>query len=129
MGISGSFFKEAQIMLKLKNKAQSTAEYAIVIGLVIAAVLAMQVYVRRNLQAKIKATTDFGAGDGAIDARFKTVQFEPDYTTTTGDGLHTSSNRIMNITSNKGGGITRNIIGKEKSERTGVQVTDLTGTN
>ncbi len=116
-------------MLKLKNKAQSTAEYAIVIGLVIAAVLAMQVYVRRNLQAKIKATTDFGAGDGAIDARFTTVQFEPDYTTTSEDGMHTSSNRTENITSSKLGGVTRNIIGNEESERTGVQVTDLTKGN
>jgi len=34
------------------RKAQSTAEYAIVIGLVIAAVLGMQTYVKRGLQGR-----------------------------------------------------------------------------
>ena len=45
-------------MLKLKRKGQSTAEYAIVIGLVIAAAVAMQVYVKRGLQGKMKDAVD-----------------------------------------------------------------------
>lgn len=40
-------------MLKHKCAGQSIAEYAVVIGLVIAAVVAMQIYVKRGLQAKI----------------------------------------------------------------------------
>lgn len=41
------------------KKAQSTAEYAILIGLVIAAVVGMQTYVKRGLQARVR--------DGAAD--------------------------------------------------------------
>ena len=45
-------------MSRRSSKGQSTAEYAIVIGLVIAAAVAMQVYVKRGLQGKIKDATD-----------------------------------------------------------------------
>ena len=45
-------------MLRLLRKGQSTAEYAIVIGLVIAAAVAMQVYVKRGIQGKVKDLTD-----------------------------------------------------------------------
>ena len=39
----------------LKNvKAQNTAEYAIIIGLVVAVAIGMQTYVKRGLQAKMK---------------------------------------------------------------------------
>ena len=49
-----------------KNKAQSTAEYAVVLSLVIAAVIGMQVYIKRGLQAKLKTGTDSltSAGSG-----------------------------------------------------------------
>jgi len=40
-------------------RGQSTAEYAIVIGLVIAAAVGMQVYVKRSLQGKIKDAVDY----------------------------------------------------------------------
>ena len=43
-----------------KNKAQSTAEYAILIALVVAAVVGMQTYVKRGLQARTHdATVDY----------------------------------------------------------------------
>lgn len=41
-------------MLKLGKSGQNTAEYALVIGLVIAAAMAMQTYVSRSLQSNIK---------------------------------------------------------------------------
>lgn len=71
-----------------KNKAQSTAEYAIVIALVVAAVIAMQVYVRRGIQARIKQATDFTQAGETADANFSfsfdntgtNLQFEPNYT-------------------------------------------------
>jgi Flp pilus assembly pilin Flp len=62
----------------LRNKrAQTTAEYAILIGLVVAALLAMQTYVKRGLNAKMKDGTDaytaLAVGEGA------TTQYEPYY--------------------------------------------------
>ena len=47
-------------MLRLlrSKKAQNTAEYAILIALVIGVFSAMQIYVRRGLQARIKGGTD-----------------------------------------------------------------------
>lgn len=41
-----------------KRKAQSTAEYAIIIAIVVGAAVAMQVYVKRGLQGRIAASTD-----------------------------------------------------------------------
>lgn len=40
------------------NKAQSIMEYAIIIGLVVAGLSAMQVYIRRGIQAGIKVAAD-----------------------------------------------------------------------
>ncbi|UCB56774.1 MAG: hypothetical protein JSV30_06170 [Candidatus Omnitrophota bacterium] len=61
-------------MRRLNKKGQSTAEYAIVIGLIIGAVIGMQTYVKRGVQARVKDAVDgfatradhkanFGAGD------------------------------------------------------------------
>ena len=56
------------------HRGQSTAEYAVVIGVVVAAIIAMQVYVRRGMQAKVKDVTDhFTSQFGS------TKQFEPDF--------------------------------------------------
>jgi hypothetical protein len=41
-------------MFKLNKKGQNTAEYAVVLGLVVAAAMAMQVYVSRSLQSGVK---------------------------------------------------------------------------
>ncbi len=61
----------------LRNKrAQSTAEYAILIGLVVAALLAMQTYVKRGLNAKMKDATDTYATTVGLGA---TTQYEPYY--------------------------------------------------
>jgi exopolysaccharide biosynthesis protein len=40
------------------KKAQSTLEYAIVIFAIIAALLSMQVYIRRGIQGKMRSTAD-----------------------------------------------------------------------
>ena len=61
----------------LRNKrAQSTAEYAILIGLVVAALLAMQTYVKRGLNAKMKDATDTYATTVGLGG---TSQYEPYY--------------------------------------------------
>ena len=65
----------------LKNKkAQNTAEYAILISLVVAGIIAMQTYAQRALQGKVRdaaqymttRTTELG----------NTVQYEPYYLST-----------------------------------------------
>ncbi|MFH1655891.1 MAG: hypothetical protein ABH954_04715 [Candidatus Omnitrophota bacterium] len=50
------------IRRRTQKRAQSTGEYAILIGLVIAAVVAMQVYIKRGLQGKVRDGMEaFGA--------------------------------------------------------------------
>ncbi len=62
----------------LKNKkAQQTAEYALLISLVIAAVVAMQTYAQRTLQSRIK-----GAGNYLVEKTSElgtSQQYEPYY--------------------------------------------------
>jgi len=70
------------IKLNRKSRAQTTAEYAILIGLVIAAVVAMQIYVKRGLQAR---THDVGVVLGKMtnaldsDSTHPLNQYEPYY--------------------------------------------------
>lgn len=73
-------------MLKfLRNKkAQNTAEYALLIALVIAAAIAMQTYIQRSMQGGIRFAVD-KLKKGGVNA---TGQYEPyylqsDYNTTT----------------------------------------------
>ncbi|MCK4912880.1 MAG: hypothetical protein KAS05_04060 [Candidatus Omnitrophica bacterium] len=71
------------MLIKLK-KSQSTAEYAILISVIVGAALAMQVYIKRSLQAKMhdagialtEASGDI-TGDGVILGTTK--QYEPYY--------------------------------------------------
>ncbi|MFA5092496.1 MAG: hypothetical protein WC543_00930 [Candidatus Omnitrophota bacterium] len=76
-------------MLKQKNLGQSTAEYAIVIGLVIAAVVAMQIYVKRGLQAKMRDAV-MVKGDGA-DTLMTNEAYEPDYSSSSMDIVRTAA--------------------------------------
>ena len=54
-------------MMRVMRKGQSITEYAIVMLLVIAAVAAMQVYVKRRHQAMVKLVADTAVG-GLLDA-------------------------------------------------------------
>jgi hypothetical protein len=104
-------------MLRQLRKGQSTAEYAIVIGLVIAAAVAMQIYVKRGIQGKMKDATDYNDPSATM---MKTVQYEPDYATTT--NMVSTRKSEETATTTKGGGITRAISGEDASSRTGTQV-------
>lgn len=78
----------------LKNKrAQNTAEYAILIGVVVAAAVAMQTYVKRGIQGQVKDKVD-GLG----------TQYEPYY-------LSSNFNNTNNATDTEntalGGGVAR----------------------
>jgi hypothetical protein len=88
----------------LRNRrAQTTAEYAILIGIVVAALVAMQTYVKRGLQAKIQT----GVG---------TEQYEPYYLSSS---FNTSSSASETKGFIAGGGATRS--DSESSNRVGTQ--------
>lgn len=95
-------------MLRLMRKGQSTAEYAIVIGLVVAAAVAMQVYVKRGIQSKIKDAVDGTLGAG---------QYEPYYLTTSNTSTRNLNNSEATST---GGGVARTV--SDASNSSGSQV-------
>lgn len=69
-------------LLKTK-KAQNTAEYALLISLVVAAVIAMQTYAQRTIQARIRdASTYLSTQTSALGS---TNQYEPYYLETNYD--------------------------------------------
>jgi Flp pilus assembly pilin Flp len=67
----------------LKNrKAQNTAEYALLIALVVAGVIAMQTYAQRALQARIHDASIYMANNGGgtnSNAIGNSAQYEPYY--------------------------------------------------
>lgn len=101
-------------MFKRTGKGQSTAEYAIVIGLVIAAIVAMQVYVKRGLQGKVKDAVDYKDSQDTITGT--TNQYEPYYMQST----MTSSQAVSDTESTvAGGGVSRTA--QTTATRTGTQ--------
>ena len=101
----------------MRSKAQSTAEYAIVIGLVIAAAIAMQVYVRRGLQAKVKDAADYKDPAATM---LTGRPYEPVYSESEMDP---SSETHEKAKTDYGGQVTRTIVGENVSQRTGSQTT------
>ena len=86
---------------KLRKRAQTTAEYAVLIALVVGAVVAMQVYVKRGIQGRIRDVVDDVSLSGAITADpdgasvsnvLSGGQYEPYYTASTGDTTQSASN-------------------------------------
>ena len=67
--------------LHRKRKGQSTVEYAIVLGVIVGALIAMQTYVKRGLQAKYRDTTLFMTQElnGVNGFNYATQQYEPYY--------------------------------------------------
>ena len=102
------------IMRMARNrKGQAIAEYAIVLTVVITAIIAMQLYVKRGLQGKVKdVTDDVGAG---LNTAAKTSQYEP-YYSSSDYNVNQSQNGREDLT--KGGGVYRDTA-KEETNRTG----------
>jgi hypothetical protein len=74
----------------LKCKGQNIAEYSILIALVIAAAVAMQVFVKRGMQGRIADATDLKPPstqlvEGAANLVFTANQYEPYYLTSNAD--------------------------------------------
>jgi hypothetical protein len=101
-------------MLRQLRKGQSTAEYAIVFGLVIAAAVAMQVYVKRSIQGKMKDAADYNDPAASM---LTTRQYEPDYQST--QDMVSTRDAAETATTSQGGSITRAISGEDVSTRTG----------
>jgi hypothetical protein len=109
------------MFIKLNSrKGQNTAEYAILIGVVVAAAIAMQIYIRRGMQARVKDAVDFTrtADDDAGNGLFTQSQYEPYYMNTSFDTTQQGqSSEQLEV----GGGIIRNSI-SEATQRVGNQV-------
>ena len=100
------------MLIKLK-KAQSTAEYAILISVIVGAALAMQVYIKRSLQAKMHdagvALTEVSAditGDGVILGTLK--QYEPYYSEQRISDMDRETVSASSATTSEGGALARN---------------------
>ena len=67
--------------LTQENRGQNTAEYALLIALVVAGVIAMQTYTQRSLQAKMRDASQYltKGADSAIPGVAATDQYEPYY--------------------------------------------------
>lgn len=105
------------------NKAQSTAEYVIVLGLIVAAVVAMQSYIKRGFQGRIKDAVDHvdQAGQGAEVVQFHTTQYEPYYLTSAFESTRNSEDSEHLY---EGGAANRE--SDESSSRKGNQVIGIT---
>lgn len=62
-------------MLRVKARGQSTLEYVILIGFVVAALIAMGVYMKRGIQGRLKESTD------QVGEQYSAGNTEADYTT------------------------------------------------
>jgi Flp pilus assembly pilin Flp len=69
--------------LRRNKKAQQTAEYALLISLVVAAVIAMQTYAQRTIQARIRDASGYLSTQ--TSALGTTNQYEPYYLETSYD--------------------------------------------
>jgi Flp pilus assembly pilin Flp len=89
-----------------KNRGQTTAEYAVLLGLVIAAVMAMQIFVKRSLQGKIRD-----------EAEKVGPQYEPYYL---GSNMGSTRDTTETAATTTGGGVTRTL-SQDAASRTGTQ--------
>jgi hypothetical protein len=101
------------------RKGQNIAEYSILIALVIAAAVAMQVYVKRGIQGKMAdavshaPTFTIQGGGTPITVNFKTKQYEPYYVDSIGN-VSSKRDATQNITGN---GEVNTAIGQELTVR------------
>ncbi len=100
-------------MLRLNKRAQSTLESALIIAVVVGALLAMQIYVKRGLQGRFRSSTD-NIGDqysaGRTEVTYVTEDTTPgknkDRVGYDGQGISNSSVVVSAVTkrTNEGGG-------------------------
>jgi len=76
----------------VNRKAQTVVEVGILLAIVVGALMAMQVYVKRGIQGKIASTVDGQLGDAA--GTEGSSQFEPPYYSSEGDSDSESNTTI-----------------------------------
>ena len=104
--------------LRRKAKGQSTAEYAILIALVVGAIISMQVYVQRAIKGRIRdAVTNYMMTQTANLGT--TSQYEPYYLTTNFAVYRDSKDEAWLLANKQIGGIGVNQ--RLNVERTGFQ--------
>ncbi len=96
-------------MLRHK-RAQSTAEYAIVIALVVGAAMAMQVYLKRSMQGGIRYAVDKAAN---VTGQYEPYYLESSYTNTEKGYTETDETKL-------GGAVSRQSLDR-RTERSGAQ--------
>ncbi|MFA5059286.1 MAG: hypothetical protein WC676_01485 [Candidatus Omnitrophota bacterium] len=89
-----------------KKRGQNTAEYAILIALVVGAVIAMQVYAKRALQARVYDATQYMADN--TSELGTTTQFEPTQLTSAFDVSRNSESSVVMNEAESGIGMTSN---------------------
>lgn len=104
----------------IANKAQSLAEYAVLVALIVAALAGIQVYLKRGLQARYKTLVDGAAIviNSTTGERTGTRQYEPYYAQSE---QTTDQQQATTHTYHPGGAVKRGI-------STTVAVTDATET-
>ena len=114
---------------QFKKKAQSTVEYAILIGIIVAAAMAMQTYIKRSLQAKQKDAADMltsvrgnisvAAGNtagNAVSMRLSnTYQYEPYYLVRHSKTTTTKKNISKNVSAGGAYTGTKNVTATSES--------------
>lgn len=107
-------------MLGFNKRGQNTAEYAIVIALVLGAAIAMQTYVKRSMQGGVKYAVDkLQSNNTGSKAQYEPYYLQSSYNTTTGN--HTDNEATV-----AGGGVERTF-GSKTTTRSGYQKIDAGG--
>ena len=106
-----------RMLSRVRNRSgQSMAEYAIVLTVVIGAIIAMQLYVKRGLQGKVKDVTDnVGTSLAGAGINSPTNQYEPYYASSAYDVKQSQKGQDQY---NAGGAVYRDTQ-KEETTRTG----------
>lgn len=89
----------------LKSRAQTTLEYAILIGVIVAGLIAMQVYLKRGFQGKLKESADSMG-----------TQFSPGATTS-----NYTTHNVTDSTETLNDGVSTTTISNQATDRTGTE--------
>jgi uncharacterized protein (UPF0333 family) len=74
-------------MFRVKSKGQSTLEYVILLGFIVAALIAMGIYMKRGMQGRLRESTD-QVGDQYSATNFKSEYFTDTNTVQTESRIH-----------------------------------------
>jgi uncharacterized protein (UPF0333 family) len=96
----------------LKNRGQSTLEYAVVIAVIVAALVAMQTYIKRGMMGKLKQ----GADD--MGEQFSSHASTQNYTT---NSVVVSTENVASAAVTAKGGLTKSTL-SQNSQRYGTDI-------